>query len=254
MSDNEPRPDAADDWWSSGANIAGEVPGLGRVGGQPSRQSNLGYDQVGYQPYPPAGYGQPYPTDGYPAYPPPPPYVGYGNAYPGGPLVPPPYGPGSLADPGSRLGARILDGIFMIPVIVVSVILSTAIIRPWETVINSFGTTGSSLSTGRLLAWMFLTFACMLIGWTLYESLFTQGIGRTPGKAILHIRPQWDGHLGSNLTFGRAVGRSVAYWFWGLIPYVGGILALINVLSCTWNPRRQCWHDRICSTVVVRDR
>ena len=244
MSDNEPRPDGADDWWSSGANAPGAAHRLGSVSGPPPRQSDQGYAQVGYRPDPPPGY-PPYP---------PPPYAGYGSAYPGAPQVLPPYGPGSLADPGSRLGARILDGIFMIPVIAVSVILSTAIVRPWETVISSFGTTGSSLSTGRLVAWMFLTFAFMLIGWTLYESLFTHRIGRTPGKAILHIRPQWDGHLGANLSLGRAVARSVAYWFWGLIPYVGGVLALINVLSCTWNPRRQCWHDRICSTVVVRDR
>ena len=252
MSDNEPQPNGGDDWWSSGANKAGAAPGIGRVSGQPTRQSNLGYDQVGYQPYPPAGY-LPNPPPGYPPYPSSP-YAGYGNAYPGMPQVLPPYGPGSLADLGYRLGARLLDGIFMIPVIVVSIILSTAIARPWETVINSFGTTGSTLSAGRLLAWMVLIFVFMLVGSTLYESLFTHLMGRTPGKAILHIRAQWDGHLGANLTLGRAVGRSVAYWFWGLVPYVGGILALINVLSCTWNPRRQCWHDRMCSTVVVRDR
>ena len=252
MSDNEPRPDGADDWWSSGANTAGAAPGLGRVSGHPPRPSNLGHDQAGYPPPPPPASYQPYPPAGYPAYRTPT-YAGYGSGYPGAPQVLPTYGPGSLADPGSRLGARVLDGIFMIPVIVVSVIVSTAIVRPWETVISSFGTTGSSLSAGRLLAWFLLTFAFMLIGWTLYESLFTHLMGRTPGKAILHIRPQWDGHFGANLTLGRAVGRSVAYWFWGLVPYVGGILALINVLSCTWNPRRQCWHDRMCSTLVVRD-
>ena len=177
MSDTEPRPAGGDDWWSSGANTPGGAHRLGSVSGQPPRQSNFGHDQVGYQPYPPAGYTQSYPP-GYPPYPPPP-YAGYGNAYPGTPQVLPPYGPGSLADPGSRLGARLLDGIFMIPVIVVSVILATAIVRPWETVINSFGTTGSSLSAGRLVAWFILTFAFMLIGWTLYESLFTHGIGRT---------------------------------------------------------------------------
>ncbi|HEX4864647.1 MAG TPA: RDD family protein, partial [Acidimicrobiales bacterium] len=231
MSENEPPPDG-NDWWSSGAGSARGADNLGRIGGQPPVQPHPGYATVGYPNYPPPGYAQPSPPSGYMPYPtyPPPPYGGYGTGYPGMPQVLPSYGPGSLADPGSRLGARLLDAIFMIPVIVVAVILSTAIARPWETVLNSFGTTGSSLNTSRLLLWLFLTFAFILIGQTLYESLFTHHMGRTPGKAILHIRPQWDGHFGANLTFGRALARSVAYWSWGLIPYVGGILGFINVL------------------------
>lgn len=253
MSDDEP-PRGGDDWWSSGASSNRGVERLGRVGGQAQPPPpNAGYPPAGYQPYAPPGYAQPYPPAGYPNYPPPP-HGGYGGGYPGTPYALAPYGPGSLADPGSRLGARLLDAIFMIPVIVASILLSLAIARPWETVVTGFGTSGTHLSSARLIAWFVLTFVFMLVGWTLYESLFTHLMGRTPGKAILHIRPQWDGHLGPNLTFGRAVGRSVAYWSWGLIPYVGGILGLINVLSCTWNPRRQCWHDRMCSTLVVRDR
>ena len=252
MSDEEPET-PGDDWWSSGSSDSRGMNRLGRPGGQAPSYSGQQPIATAHIPAAPgyAAYAQP--GYGAPTYPPPP-YGGYGSGYPGSPQVLPPYGPGSLADPGSRLGARLLDGVFMIPLIVLSVILSLAITRPWETVINSFGTSGTSVSSGRLLAWMILTFVFWLIGWTLYESLFTHLMGRTPGKAILHIRPQRDGYFGPNLTFGRAVGRSAAYWGWGLIPYVGGILVLINVLSCTWNPRRQCWHDRICSTVVIKDR
>lgn len=169
MSDNEPRPHRADGWWSSGANIPGGVPGLGRVGGQPSRQSNPGYDQVPYQPHPPAGYTQPYR--------PPRPTAALRRLWEWVPRHAPCSSAVRSGIPGRPGRARLLDGIFRIPVIVVSVILATAIVRPWETVISSFGTTGSSLSTGRLLAWMFLTFAFTLIGWTLYEGLFTHAIG-----------------------------------------------------------------------------
>ena len=233
---------SAEDWWSSGA-------GHSLVSGRPARLEGPTPSQPAPQ-YAPPGYSySPYPY-------PPLTYGASAGGYPGMPQAVAPHGAGSLADPGSRLGARLLDAIFMIPVFVLAFVLSTSIIRPWQSiVVSQIGTSGGTrFSFGRFGLWIIVTFVFVLIGWTLYETLFTHLMGRTPGKAIVHIRPQWDGHLGTNLTFGRALARSVAYWSWGLVPYIGGILALIDVLSLLWNPRRQCWHDRICSTVVVNDR
>ena len=245
MSDSESSP-TGDDWWSSGTGSSRGVDRLGRIGGQGPSYASEAPSYPSPQ-HPPPGYAyQPYPPQ---------PHGGYGGGYPGTPGALPPYGPGSLAELGSRFGARLLDAIFMIPWSIIAFVLSLAIVRPWEVVgATQFGGSNSSFSTTRFVEWMILTVVLLLVGWTLYEGLFTHLMGRTPGKAIVHIRPQWDRQLGPNLTIGRAMGRSVAYWFWGLIPYIGGILGFIGVLSCVWNPRRQCWHDRICSTIVVNDR
>lgn len=241
------------DDWRSNAGRSGGLDDLSRRG----TQYQGSYARPGaerpppYAPPPPPGYADnQYGYGQYGA-------GGYGGNYPGRQWRLPPWGPGSLASPGPRLGARLLDALFMIPWIVLSFVVSWATIHPWPKVLTTqqFGPDTSSIqfSPGRFFLWVALSAALVLVGFVVYETAFTHRMGRTPGKAIVHIRPQWTDGFGTNLTVGRAAGRSAAYLCWNLIPYVGGILALIDVLSCLWDQNRQCWHDKLCSTVVVND-
>ena len=48
----------------------------------------------------------------------------------------------------------------------------------------------------------------------------------------------------------RWLGREGA----GNVPYVGGVYSLVDALWLLWDPRRQCLHDKLPGTVVVRSR
>lgn len=241
MSTDEPT--EASDWWAAGAEQFTGLRNLGRPGAQSSGSSNSAQSAAGYDWSSGPAPGQQAPG-------------GYGGNYSGPYARFPTQGPGSLANVGTRFGARVLDALFTSPLIFVALFLSWAIIRPFRHVLiqSQFGgpRTAIGFSTTRFFEWFALGVALYLLGFVAYEAAFTHWNGRTPGKAITRIRPRWTDGPG-NLSLGRAVGRSVAYLFWGLIPYVGWLLSIINVASCLWNPKRQCWHDRLCSTVVVAD-
>lgn len=71
---------------------------------------------------------------------------------------------------------------------------------------------------------------------------------RTPGKAIMHIRPM---HLADRaaLGFWRALGRAAAVVGANFLSWIG----LVDYLWCLWDPDAQCVHDKIADTVVVTD-
>jgi uncharacterized RDD family membrane protein YckC len=144
----------------------------------------------------------------------------------------------------------------MAPWFVFSFVLTIVVVHPWNTsaVSAGFGTRSSLISGGQLLVGSELMAVLVVAGWLVYEGALTHWFGRTPGKAIMRIRPQWIGHQTSPPRFGRALGRSLAYWWWIFLPYIGGLLGFLAVLSGVWNDKRQCWHDRMCATVVVNDR
>jgi len=79
--------------------------------------------------------------------------------------------------------------------------------------------------------------AVVIIGFWLW-------VGGTPGKLWLGIRVV-DGRTHGRLGFGQALIRYVGY-----IP---STLALfLGFLSMLWHPRRQCWHDLMAGTIVIR--
>jgi uncharacterized RDD family membrane protein YckC len=213
----------------------------------PPSQAFGGYGQA--PPYEtPGGYGRPPPGYGpQPGYwmPPAPPFKG-------ATLGRPPAGPGSLAEPWQRLVARLLDGVFLLPVIAVVIGVAVAVAAP------HFGplfpsTDNSSSSSNRTpgFVWLELTIvaASLVLGVLLlfYDAFCTVRWGRTPGKAVLHIRPlKADGRP---LGWGPALGREAIYRLSGVV----GIIGLLDVLWCLWDSERQCLHDKALSTIVVQD-
>jgi uncharacterized RDD family membrane protein YckC len=160
------------------------------------------------------------------------------------PPVPGTYG-SSYATFWQRVGARLLDVLIFLPLGVIAVIVLDASMQ--EYIDQGGGVTGISPFRGRFLGVWLVTTA---LG-AAYEILLTSYKGQTLGKMAVGIRVVRKGD-GTIPDLGASSLRWLVYNGIGLIPFVGGIASLINVLSMLWDADRQCWHDKAAGTVVVR--
>jgi uncharacterized RDD family membrane protein YckC len=90
-------------------------------------------------------------------------------------------------------------------------------------------------SVDFLVSWVFPAIAVILF-W-IYK-------GATPGKMAFGARIV-DARTGEHASTGQYVGRYFAY-FVSMIPLGLGLLWV------AWDERKQGWHDKLASTVVVR--
>jgi uncharacterized RDD family membrane protein YckC len=162
-------------------------------------------------------------------------------------------GPGSLASPGRRLGARCIDwllsGVVLAVLITLAVSLTHAFAGPFITPSNA-ALRMHPLRTG--FYWQHFAVGLALITTALlsilYNTIATARWGRTLGKALLHIRPTT---LDSrSLGAGRALGRALARWLFAAFWILG---VITDVLWCLWDQDHQCLHTKMASTVVLND-
>jgi uncharacterized RDD family membrane protein YckC len=147
-----------------------------------------------------------------------------------------------LASPGARIGARIIDSVIQMALVVPVVILwiaSASTTSPESDVGVFIGLGGSILVTVLGLAL-----------WALYEIAFTAVKGATPGKMALRIRVV-------RVADGQVPGWGTASLRWlpnlgqllcSLIPLALAVWALVNLFA---NPLRQTPFDLAAKTVVV---
>jgi uncharacterized RDD family membrane protein YckC len=230
-------------------------PGYGAPGnpqpgyGAPGNQAYPGYPQPGYGT--PAGQA-------YPSYPQP----GYGQPYQ-------PYGyqptgkDPALAEWWRRLLARVIDGLIL------AVVFSPLWIPAWHTFFNRLTTianqypAGTSLSsvpaarTAIAAAESHLEGALFVVGLVFYLVAFAYDWiqhslwGQTIGKRALGTRVvRADGN--PVVGPGPAAGRAAIYALTPVVPFVGWLFDLLNELWLTWDPRRQCLHDKAAHTVVIK--
>ena len=84
----------------------------------------------------------------------------------------------------------------------------------------------------------------------IYEPTLIALKGQTLGKMamrIMVVRAE-DGDVPG---WGKAIGRWILPGILGLIPVAGGLLVLLVYLSLLWDDRRQGWHDKMGTTVVI---
>jgi len=149
----------------------------------------------------------------------------------------------TLASPGKRLGARILD---MIVLIVGAIVLGTLGFGGSAALGASGSETGAAAAIGTFLTTM-LTILVLMIA---YEVTLTALRGQTLGKMAVGIRVvrAEDGGL-------PGWGKSIIRWglpnLMCLIPLLGWVGGLLTYVSLTWDDRRQGWHDKAGATVVV---
>lgn len=187
--------------------------------------------------------------------PPPPPSYGYAVGRPpwkGAQYGRPAFGPGALANPGRRLGARLLDGLVLLPVIIafsaVAIVLVAPHVGPLFPKVSD--NPNAHVPVPGFL-WIYLTiFGCAIatgVVMVLYEGVATTRYGRTLGKAWLHIRPvRTDGQA---LGWGRSIGRAGLYFLSGFLSWIG----LLDPLWCLWDENHQCLHDKAAGTLVIND-
>ena len=142
--------------------------------------------------------------------------------------------PSALASPGRRLGAAILDGVFL-NIAVFVIVLFTAV--AWNV----------HLALGIMVAISATAAALVGLLWT-----FAQGA--SPGKMAVNIHVV-HGHGGacslSYMLLREVLVKQVVFGIVGLFTfYIGWLLA---AAWCLWDKDKQCLWDKITTTYVVND-
>jgi uncharacterized RDD family membrane protein YckC len=141
-----------------------------------------------------------------------------------------------LAERSTRLGAAIIDGLIFLGMVYVPMLLFTGfgIFAEDSTV------AGSTVMLGVLAA---------VIGVGLYLFLNIRQMsatGQSLGKKYCNIKVVRSD--GSPVALGRLIWlRNVVNWLLGIVPLYG----FIDVLLIFGEPR-QCIHDKLADTIVVR--
>jgi uncharacterized RDD family membrane protein YckC len=225
-----------------------DQPGSGQPGyGQP------GYGQPGYgQPaYGQPGYGQPGSGQQQP---------GYGQTQPYGGPYQAAYGSDpALAERWRRLVAWIIDSLIL--GVIVGVLLIPSFIKlahRLQNIANRYpdiNTPAAQTALHNATSGMFGRFALigiagLVISLAYYWALTAFG-GATLGKRAVGTRVV--SAADRTLVGPGAAGIREAVFIIGpAIPFVGFFFWLIDNLFLTWDLQRQCLHDKIAGTVVVR--
>ena len=146
-----------------------------------------------------------------------------------------------LASRGARLGAAMLDGLIML-----LVLLPVMYFGGYFAAISDAAAAGEQLSLATQFGWgvvgVVIAFAIQFIP--------LNASGQTWGKKVVGLRivdmegeqPAISVLLGKRYMFANGVG---------LIPLIGGIISLVNVLFIFRGDKR-CLHDLVAGTQVVR--
>ena len=145
-----------------------------------------------------------------------------------------------LADPAARLGAKVIDLVIFVGVIVVGVIVVLLAL-----IAGNWGV-GIGIVEGVMLATMMFGLVSLL-----YDPVLIAIRGQTVGKMVKRIRVVRADN-GELPSWGKSFGRWAVPGVLKFIPVVGFFLALICYASLTWDASRQGWHDKAAGTVVVK--
>jgi uncharacterized RDD family membrane protein YckC len=92
---------------------------------------------------------------------------------------------------------------------------------------------------GAYLGWMF--WGCTV--WFLNYGVIQGMLGGSLGKLLFGLRVVMSN--GAPIGMAHSLGRTIAYLA-SALPFYLGFAAIF------WNKDRQCWHDRMAGTVVIR--
>ncbi len=212
-------------------------------------------------PPPPPGQG--------PTPPPPPPPPGPPPGTPGFGSVPPPHGavttaPGHGAGPsgsvggeragfGIRLGGYLLDsllyGLLGLVLLIPALVMGVASFADCELDDDFGGTTeivcpGGAPDAGLLVGAVLLG----VVGYLLVAFIYVRALGRTGqtwGRRIVGIKVVGEA-TGEPIGFGRALGRSL------FAVFISAQIIYLGYLWMLWDDKKQTWHDKVVSSIVVR--
>jgi uncharacterized RDD family membrane protein YckC len=151
---------------------------------------------------------------------------------------------------GARLVAVLIDG--LLPAII-GVFIGVAIAIPAyerHQQEHAPGIDPPALGTGHHMTGTWVLLGCVaLVAYLIYSIVLVYLYGQTFGKRVMDLRVvRMDG---SRVTFARFVFlRWLPLAIVGLVPFIGGLVALIDPLLIFRDSRR-CLHDDIADTRVV---
>jgi uncharacterized RDD family membrane protein YckC len=138
-----------------------------------------------------------------------------------------------LAERGTRLGAAILDGVifalFYFPALLIL----------------------SLVKDNQALVYVGVAFLVLaVVGVIAYNCVLLHRNGQTIAKKMLNIKVvRRDG---SRIGLGRIFGlRFLPVTLLGAIPFVGGLVGLVDALMIFGDERR-CLHDQFADTIVIK--
>lgn len=153
----------------------------------------------------------------------------------------------------ARLGAMLVDGLivatFWIPAIVAMAtgpteIRSCSVDGEGNITIGEDINAFCEVPTGGTWAMFAALALAAFVGMVLYHTLLVGRRGQTLGKGALGVRVV-DATDGTAIGTGRALGRAL----FGL--FISGNICGLGYAWAIWDGRRQTWHDKVVSSVVV---
>lgn len=150
-----------------------------------------------------------------------------------------------LAPWWKRLLAALLDGVIVGGAYFVAIIaIAIAASHPTSTA----PTTNTLPNPGAVLGGLLFLWIIALIPATVYFAAMNGSRrGQTVGKMALGIAVR-DARFGTPIGFWRGVGRYLITALFGILLYIPYIL---DSLWPLWDQRRQSWHDKVVSSVVI---
>ena len=159
-----------------------------------------------------------------------------------------------LASPEARMGARVLDAVFLFVCFIATSIVAALLFSESSTDIAK-----DNINNAVITA--FLLILANVVIFITYEVLMTALKGQTLGKMATSIRVVRADN-GEPVGWGKSIGR----W---IIPHVPLMLAipllivppislflllapLLVYVSFTWDRTRQGWHDKAAGTIVIK--
>jgi uncharacterized RDD family membrane protein YckC len=159
--------------------------------------------------------------------------------------------PGSLAERGTRLLAASIDELILLGISLPMVFGSV----PAIIAMISGGGDPELIDTGDIVRAMLggpgtIVTVVALIAWCVITAWLVAANGQSIGKRLVGIKVvRTDG---SRASFARIfLLRNVVNGLPNLLPYVGWLYQLVDPLLI-YQQSRQCLHDRIADTIVVR--
>ncbi len=148
---------------------------------------------------------------------------------------------GELAGRGERLAAAIVDVLILL-----AILLPVMFFGGYFSQVMDAATSGRPMSLMTELAWGLVS----LVVFFAIQSYPLYATAQTWGKRLLKIRiVGLDGH---RLSFGRLIVlRYLSMQAVGLVPWIGPLLSIVNVLLI-FRADHRCGHDLIAGTKVVK--
>ena len=181
--------------------------------------------------------------------PPPPGAVATAPGYPPYGYGAPPVG-GERAGFGVRLGGYLLDGLlygllilaFVIPGVLMGIAAFDGC--TWSERSEEISCPSGKPDAGLIVAGI----ALALVGWLIVAFIYVRALGKTGqtwGRRIVGIKVIGE-TTGEPIGFGRALGRQL------FASFISGQIFYLGYLWMLWDDKKQTWHDKVVSSIVVK--